>query len=375
MRRHQKGLVRGACSVLAAAICVAGFSGCETQQPRRVSAASLGVPVSPVQAQLAGTARPKAGAQAAVVVRKAIPAPVVVVPRVAAAALSTQAPHGQPWQALPGAIYAAPQTAAKSAPAAIVASAAAAPKAVQGIVGAMKQQAPVTTLAAVAAASTVTAPQAASLKSQQLDQDNHAGQWRAFGDVEAEAVRYAGGRCSADIYRIAWAAADLFRVPPEFVAALIEIESGCRSDAVSVAGARGLMQLVPASGAREGYRFMHGTDRKPTLAELRDPATNIQLGVAYLGALQDHFSYIDAPMTRLIFVIAAYNCGPDFIDQRLPPEARAWETEQAAHWVRHSTPLETRAFVDAVVGKATLYSSAALSARTRTVASSRNFSP
>lgn len=371
MRRHQKGLVRGACSVLAAALCVAGFSGCEMQQPRRVSAASLGVPVSPVQAQLAGAARPKAAVQLAV--RKTIPAPVVVVPRTASVALNPQAPHGQPWQALPGAIYAAPKTAAKPAPAAIAASAAAAPKAVQGIVAGAKPQAPAA--AAVAAASPVTAPQAVSLKPQQLDQDNHAGQWRAFGDVEAEAVRYAGGRCSADIYRIAWAAADLFRVPPEFVAALIEIESGCRSDAVSVAGARGLMQLVPASGAREGYRFMHGTDRKPTLAELRDPATNIQLGVAYLGALQDHFSYIDAPMTRLIFVIAAYNCGPDFIDQRLPPEARAWETEQAARWVRHSTPMETRAFVDAVVGKATLYSSAALSARTRTVASSRSLSP
>ena len=375
MRRHQKGLVRGACSVLAAAVCVAGFSGCEMQQPRRVSAASLAVPVSPVPVQHAATAKPKIAIQAAVVIRKTIPAPVVVVPRTAAVALNTQALHGQPWQALPGAVYAAPKTALKPAPAAIVASVAAAPKAVLGIVAGAKLQTPVPTVVAVVATSAVAAPQAVSLKPQQLDQDNHAGQWRAFGDVEAEAVRYAGGRCSADIYRIAWAAADLFRVPPEFVAALIEIESGCRSDAVSVAGARGLMQLVPASGAREGYRFMHGTDRKPTLAELRDPATNIQLGVAYLGALQDHFSYIDAPMTRLIFVIAAYNCGPDCIDQRLPPEARAWETEQAARWVRHSTPLETRAFVDAVVGKATLYSSAALSARTRTVASSRSFSP
>ena len=325
MRRHHQLLLRDACSVLAGIACVAGFSGCEMQQPRRASAASLVVPVSPVQPQRAAVARLKAPAAAAVAVRKAIPAPVVTVPRVAAAALSTQAP--------------------------------------------------LTAIPAVMATTAAAAPQPVSLSPQQLDQDNHAGQWRAFGDVEAEAVRYAGGPCSADVYRIAWAAADLFRVPPEFVAALIEIESGCRSDAVSVAGARGLMQLVPASGAREGYRFMHGTDRKPTLAELRDPATNIQLGVAYLGALQDHFSYIDAPMTRLIFVIAAYNCGPDFIDQRLPPEAHAWGSEQAARWVRHSTPMETRAFVDAVMEKAALYSSAAMSARTRTVASSRSLSP
>ena len=372
MRRHHQLLLRDAFSVLAGIACVAGFSGCEMQQPRRASAASLAVPLSPVQPQRAAVARPKAPAAAAVAVRRAIPAPVVTVPRVAGAALSTQAPHGQAWQALPGAIYAAP----KAAPVVAVASAPAASKPAPVVAADAKQQAPVaTTFAPAVAATPAAVPQAVVLKPQQIDQDNHAGQWRAFGDVEAEAVRYAGGPCSADIYRIAWAAADLFRVPPEFVAALIEIESGCRSDAVSVAGARGLMQLVPASGAREGYRFMHGTDRKPTLAELRDPATNIQLGVAYLGALQDHFSYIDAPMTRLIFVIAAYNCGPDFIDQRLPPEAHAWETERAARWVRRSAPMETRAFVDAVMEKAALYSSAAMSARTRTVAGSRSLSP
>ena len=199
---------------------------------------------------------------------------------------------------------------------------------------------------------------------------------RAFGDVdEVTAVRYAGGSCSEDIYRMAWAAAALFNIQPAFVAALIEIESRCHNDAVSVAGARGLMQLIPASGAREGYRYMHGTDGKPTLAQLRDPATNIQLGVAYLGALQDHFYYIDAAMPRLILVAAAYNCGPDFLDQRLPPEAAHWNTEQAARWVRNNTPLETRGYVDAVMEKAALYSSAAATAHGGMVASSRRFSP
>ena len=357
MRRRQPLLVRHAFRVLAGVVCVAGFSGCEVQQVRApVAVRALPVGVAPVR--VAGTARSAATPATTAATRKAN----IVAPVATASTASRQAAHGEAWQSMPGAIYASRQ------PAVLVAT-------VKVSVAVAPQTAPSLNTLAPGPAVVVATAQAVSLKPQQLDQDNHVGASYPFGDVEAEAVRYAGGRCSADIYRIAWAAADLFRVQPEFVAALIEIESGCRSDAVSVAGARGLMQLVPASGAREGYRFMHGTDRKPTLAELRDPATNIQLGVAYLGALQDHFSYVDAPMTRLLLVIAAYNCGPDFIDQRLPAEAQGWGTEQAAQWVHRSTPLETRAFVNAVMEKAALYSNAALSARTRTVASSRSLSP
>jgi len=275
---------------------------------------------------------------------------------------------------MPGAIYAA-------APAALVAAKAPAtvqPGRIPGAAARPQVTAVQVTAGPVAVARKATTPVAtaqfavARVASQQqeqlLDREVHAPPPHAFGDIEAEAVRYAGGPCSANIYRIAWAAADLFHIQPVFVAALIEVESGCRSDAVSGAGARGLMQLIPASGAREGYRFMHGTDRKPTLAELRDPATNIQLGVAYLGALQDHFSYIDAPMPRLVLMVAAYNCGPDFLDQRLPPEAQAWSAEQAARWVQRNAPAETRNFVDSVMRKAALYSSAATTASLRTVA-------
>jgi soluble lytic murein transglycosylase-like protein len=197
-----------------------------------------------------------------------------------------------------------------------------------------------------------------------------------FGDAEAAAVRYAGGRCTDTIYRLAWAAADLFHVQPAFVAAVIEAESGCRSDAVSVSGARGLMQLLPGAGAREGYRFMHGADHRPTLAELRDPATNIQLGVAYLGVLQDHFYFVQSPGARLVLMVAAYNCGPDFIDQRLPPGAASWSTEQAAEWVGRRTPAETRTFVATVTGKAALYASAAATARNGGLAGGKkNLSP
>jgi soluble lytic murein transglycosylase-like protein len=199
---------------------------------------------------------------------------------------------------------------------------------------------------------------------------------RGFGEAEAAAVRYAGGPCSQDIYRLAWNAADLFDLQPVTIAALIEVESGCRNDAVSDVGARGLMQLMPATGARAAYRYLHGTDHEPSLAELHDPATNIQLGAAYVGLLQDHYKFIDSPRTRQILVVAAYNCGPDFIDQRLPQQAHAWSESQALQWVHGNTPEETRGFVDSVLQKAAVYGNAASIARAAaTFTSGKDLSP
>ena len=359
MKGRHHGLMRDALCVLAALACGLCLPGCEVQ-PYRPSIAAT---ATPANASTVQRARPIAVASVA---RK--PQPVAkTTARVAVAATAAPRPaaRGAAWQVMPGAIYATTQSTQTSHTLASAAMPAKAGVSVVALVA--RPPAPDTHVAAQPAATPIQGPPS--------EHQTRMAVAHAFGDVEAEAVRYAGGPCSADIYRIAWAAADLFRIEPVFVAALIEVESGCHSDAVSVAGARGLMQLIPASGAREGYRFMHGTDRKPTLAELYDPATNIQLGVAYLGALQDHFSYIDASMPRLVLVIAAYNCGPDFIDQRLPPEAQAWNAEQAAHWVSHNAPAETRAFVDAVMRKAALYSSAAMTARTTMVASSRSLSP
>jgi soluble lytic murein transglycosylase-like protein len=267
------------------------------------------------------------------------------------------------WAPLPGAVYARPEQGAAAASTVAVGTTIAAPvvvvpatfKAGQNLVPVSLQQPSGTQFAVLPAQPMAPDPVP--------DRKLRPATARAFGEIEAEAVRYAGGPCSADIYRIAWAAADLFHIPPAFVAAMIEIESYCNSNAVSIAGARGLMQLIPEAGAREGYRFMYGTDRLPTRAELRDPVTNIQLGAAYLGALEEHFSFIQGDMPRLVLVIAAYNCGPDFLDQRLPPQAAAWDAEQAAHWVKHSAPMETRAYVAAVMDKAALYAAATMGAQ------------
>ena len=68
-------------------------------------------------------------------------------------------------------------------------------------------------------------------------------------------------------------------VSPALVLAVIGIESAGRADAVSSAGAQGLMQLIPATAERFGV-----TDAK-------DPVQNIKGGVAYLQWLMGEFNY------------------------------------------------------------------------------------
>jgi soluble lytic murein transglycosylase-like protein len=95
-------------------------------------------------------------------------------------------------------------------------------------------------------------------------------------------------------------AAEEQRLDPRFVAAVIRQESGFRPTAVSSAGARGLLQLMPAVG-REWARRLGMSDFDDE--QLFEPAVNLRLGTAYLRALQDRFPFPSA-------ALAAYNSGP-----------------------------------------------------------------
>jgi len=83
-----------------------------------------------------------------------------------------------------------------------------------------------------------------------------------------------------------------YSVDPSLVLAFARIESRFQSDAVSPAGARGLMQLMPATA-----RHLGGGD-------LEDPATNLALGQRYIAQLLDQLN------GNLIELAAAYNAGP-----------------------------------------------------------------
>lgn len=82
-----------------------------------------------------------------------------------------------------------------------------------------------------------------------------------------------------------------FGVPPELIHAVITVESNYNQLAVSPKGARGLMQIMPATATRFGSNGNF------------DPRQNILTGSRYLRWLLDYFND-DIELT-----IAAYNAG------------------------------------------------------------------
>lgn len=95
------------------------------------------------------------------------------------------------------------------------------------------------------------------------------------------------------------------RVSPALVLAVISVESSGRVDAVSGAGAEGLMQLIPATAARFGVE------------DPLDAGQNIRGGVAYLDLLLRQFQ--DDP----VLALAAYNAGENAVKEHsgVPPYA------------------------------------------------------
>jgi soluble lytic murein transglycosylase-like protein len=91
---------------------------------------------------------------------------------------------------------------------------------------------------------------------------------------------------------------------PALVHAVVQVESGYDALAVSPRGARGLMQLMPATASRLG------------VADSFDPAANLRGGTRYLRMLIKAFDN-DLPLA-----LAAYNAGEGAVRRhamRIPP--------------------------------------------------------
>ena len=99
------------------------------------------------------------------------------------------------------------------------------------------------------------------------------------------------------------AAAKTFNVDKALVRAIMHAESWFEPNALSSAGAQGLMQLMPATQARFGVTDPH------------DPQQNINAGVEYLAWLMKEFNQ------NKEHVIAAYNAGENAVKRHngVPP--------------------------------------------------------
>ena len=190
----------------------------------------------------------------------------------------------------------------------------------------------------------------------------------ALSDADLQLLKSNGGHCTSPIYRAAWSEASTYRIDPVWVFAVIEAESSCRADAVSKAGALGLMQLVPGSGARDAYRLAYGKRMPLTESLLRDPKENIRLGVAYLHGLNQHFGKIISVRARWLLTVAAYNCGTEFISAHLPAASIHWEAAEAQRWIALRAPHQTLEYVTHVQASESRFESAIKSRRSLTVA-------
>jgi soluble lytic murein transglycosylase-like protein len=125
------------------------------------------------------------------------------------------------------------------------------------------------------------------------------------------ALRELGGPLSrlqaARVARTLVAEARRASFSPEFVLAVIRVESGGDPYAISPKGALGLMQLLPTTGrAVAGDLGMRWNGAET----LFDPVQNVRLGVAYLERLRARYGNLSIALT-------AYNWGPSRVSDML----------------------------------------------------------
>jgi len=138
------------------------------------------------------------------------------------------------------------------------------------------------------------------------------------------------------------AAARQNHLDPALVWAIIRVESVFNPEVTSQADARGLMQIVPATGRALAQQLrIDGF----TEDDLYDPGLNIRLGTRYVAQLLGRFKKID-------LVAAAYNAGPSNV--------RRWQSAaDGDHDVLRETITysETRRYVKLVLRNYLIYRS------------------
>jgi soluble lytic murein transglycosylase-like protein len=150
----------------------------------------------------------------------------------------------------------------------------------------------------------------------------------AEGSATFEASATAGNSAAAHVSvsdLLARAGAQ-HNIDVELLASVVKAESGGRANAVSPAGARGLMQLMP------------GTAQQLGVEDAFRPEQNIAGGAAYLDALLTRYN------NNLSLALAAYNAGPAAVDRYhgVPPfrETRVYVARVENEFKRRKLALE-----------------------------------
>ncbi len=138
-----------------------------------------------------------------------------------------------------------------------------------------------------------------------------------------------------------------WRADPSLIYGLARQESNFDPDAVSPAGARGLMQVMPTTAA---YITGDANLREGGQRRLHDPGFSLELGQRYLL----HLAGQENVQGDLIRLLAAYNAGPGNLARWMP----AGRHREDPFLFIESIPFnETRAYVQRVLAYSWIYAS------------------
>jgi soluble lytic murein transglycosylase len=139
--------------------------------------------------------------------------------------------------------------------------------------------------------------------------------------------------------------------PPEraLILATIRQESAFETDAVSRAGARGLMQLIPPTARAVAKQLGLPSDNIEKRL-LDDPSLNLRLGRAYLASLIDDYD------GSYLLAIAAYNAGPGRVQRWLKENGDPRKPQvDVIDWIELVPIDETRNYIQRVFENLQVY--------------------
>jgi hypothetical protein len=140
--------------------------------------------------------------------------------------------------------------------------------------------------------------------------DSHLTVQAPPGAPKLGSVKSVPAKSAIGVNEVVNSASATFHLDPDLVNSVIHAESGFNSHAISPKGARGLMQLMPGTAGQLGVH------------DAFDPQANVDGGSRYLRELLERYNF------DLVKALAAYNAGPERVDQYqgVPPfrETRAY---------------------------------------------------
>ena len=166
------------------------------------------------------------------------------------------------------------------------------------------------------------------------------GLWRGFVKKNATAMEMLYPLPHADLIADA---AEAFSISPWLILGIMRAESLYQPTVVSSVGARGLMQIMPTTGARiaelTGY-----PNFEP--AHLDRPEVSIAFGAWYLARLLNYYDH------HLPLAIAGYNAGPEAIDRWIS-EKKTMKLDEFLEDIPYE---QTRNYVSKVLSNMEIYS-------------------